>query len=126
MVLLGLKDDYFHDGRALTEDLTGWARPAATRLDGGYGRLAVMYKRIDATVAQFGLVTLQASTQGINGSEHLYTDRENQLASLNSRRDSVAAQMIALLEGAEFNGQTITQAQAQPLLAQGQALLDQA
>src|SRR3989475_930054 len=27
MVLLGLNDDYSHDGRALTEDLDGWARP---------------------------------------------------------------------------------------------------
>src|SRR5438093_907173 len=38
MVLLGLKDDYSHVGRALTEDLDGWARPEATRLNGGYAR----------------------------------------------------------------------------------------
>src|ERR1051326_4408439 len=99
MVLLGLKDDYAHDGRALTEDLTGWARPGATRLDGGYGRLAVMYKRIDATLGQFGLVTLQASTEGINGSDAVYTDKENRLISLNSQRDALAAHMIVLLEG---------------------------
>ncbi len=51
---------------------------------------------------------------------------ENQLISLNSQRNALAAQMIALLEGAEFNGQAITQQQAQPLVAQGQALLAQA
>jgi len=126
MVLLGLKDDYSHDGRALTEDLDGWARPEATRLNGGYARLAVIYKQIDAAVGQFGLVTLMASTDGINGNDSLYAQKESQLSSLNSQRDALAAQMIALLEGAEFNGQAITQQQAKALVAQGQALLGQA
>ena len=126
MVLLGLKDDYLHDGRAITEVLDGWARPSATRLNGGYAKLAVIYKQIEATVGQFGLVTLMASTEGINGDNSLYMQRESQLGSLNSQRDALAGQMIALLEGAEFNGQAITQQQAQPLVAQGQALLGQA
>ena len=126
MVLLGLKDDYSHDGRALTEDLDGWARPEATRLNGGYARLAVIYKQIDAAVGQFGLVTLMVSTDGINGNDSLYAQKESQLSSLNSQRDALAAQMIALLEGAEFNGQAITQQQAKALVAQGQALLGQA
>jgi hypothetical protein len=34
--------------------------------------------------------------------------------------------MISLLEGAEFNGQPITQQQAQPLVAQAQTLLNEA
>ena len=126
MVLLGLNDDYSHDGRALTEDLDGWARPAATRLNGGYAKLAVMYKQLDAAVGQFGLVTLMVSTDGINGDDSLYAQKESQLGSLSSQRDALAGQMIALLEGAEFNGHAITQQQAQPLVAQGQALLAQA
>src|SRR6266851_3797331 len=62
MVLLGLKDDYSHDGRALTEVLSGWARPAATKKSGAYIKLAQTYKQIDAAVGQFGLATLSAST----------------------------------------------------------------
>jgi hypothetical protein len=34
--------------------------------------------------------------------------------------------MIAVLEGAEFNGQTISEQQAQSLVAQGQALIAKA
>jgi hypothetical protein len=34
--------------------------------------------------------------------------------------------MIGLLDGAEFNGQAFTSAQAQSLIAQGQDLLNQA
>ncbi len=130
MALTGLQDDYVHDGRVLTEDLDGWARPTATRLNGGFAKLAVIYKQIDASVGQFALATLAASTQAIkSGSvsdDIRYVDLENQLASLDIQRDALAAKMIALLEGAEFKGQAITQEQAQPLLAEGQALLAQA
>ncbi len=130
MALTGLQDDYSHDGRVLTEDLDGWARPTATRLNGGFAKLAVIYKQIDASVGQFALATLAASTQatesGSASDDSRYVALENQLASLNSQRDALATQMIALLEGAEFNGQAITQLLAQQLVAQGQALLAQA
>jgi len=129
MALAGLQDDYSHDGRVLTEDFDGWARPTATRLNGGFAKLAVIYKQIDASVGQFALATLAASSQAIESNapdDSRYASLENQLILLNSQRDALAAQMILLLEGAEFNGQAITQEQAQPLVAQGQALLGQA
>jgi len=125
MVLLGLRDDYSHDGRALTEDLTGFARPAATTKSNGYIKVAQMYKQIDAGVGEFGLATLSASTRGIESSSG-YASMENQLSSLTSQRNALAGQMIALLEGAEFGGRPITEQQAQSLVAQGQALLDAA
>jgi hypothetical protein len=130
MVLLGLKDDYSHDGRALTEDMSGWARPAATKKSGGYIKVAQTYKQIDAAVGQFGLATLAASTRAIeSGSstdDSTYTNLEDQLISLTNERDALAAEMIGLLEGAEFGGQPISEQQAQSLAAQGQALIAEA
>ena len=41
------------------------------------------------------------------------------------KRDALAAKMIALLEGAEFNGQPFSTGQADPLISQGQDLLDE-
>jgi hypothetical protein len=129
MMLLGLKDDYSHDGRALTEDLNGWAIPAAAKKSGGFRKLAPVYKEINATVGPFGLETLTASTKALESNstnDGTYTNIENQLITLGNQRDAIAQQMIALLEGAEFNNQPITQQQAQPLIDQAQALLDQA
>lgn len=130
MVLLGLKDDYAHDGRALTEDLDGWAAPAATKFGGSYVRIAVMYKQIDAVVGQFGLTTLLASTAAIESGnasdDSRYTNVENQLSALGTNRDELTAQMNVLLENAAFGDQAITAKQAQDLTMQGQALLDQA
>jgi len=129
MVLLGLKDDYSHDGRALTEEMSGWARPAPTKKSGGYIKVAQTYKQIDAAVGQFGLATLQASTRAIESNsagDSTYSNIENQLISLTNERNALAAQMITALEGAEFNGQSISEQQAQSLVSQGQALIAEA
>ncbi len=125
--LLGLHDDYAHDGRALVEDLVGWAQPASVRMKGAFVPLAQAYKQIEASVGMFGLASLDASTKALASGTSLddstYTNLEAQLVSLGSQRDALAAQMIGLLEAAEFSGVTITQQQAAPLIAQAQALL---
>jgi hypothetical protein len=129
MVLLGLKDDYSHDGRALTEVLSGWARPAATKKAGGYIKVAQAYKQLDAAVGQFGLATLQASTRAIESNssgDSTYSTIENQLITLTNERNALAAQMIGLLEGAEFGGQSISEHKAKSLVAQAQALIAEA
>ncbi len=126
--LVGLTDDYAHDGRVLVEDLNGWAVPASVRKNGAYLPLAQMYKQINASVGPFGLDSAQVSTVALESNDTndaTYTNLEGQLSSLGSQRDALAAQMIGLLEGAAFNGQFITQQQVQPLIAQGQSLLNQ-
>ncbi len=125
LALLGLQDDYAHDGRVLAEELTGWAQPSAVKKSNSFVALAQMYKQIDACVGQFGLASLKVSTRALKGDDTTYTQLENQLISLGSQRDALAAQMIALLEGAAFNNQPFSDAQAQQLIAQGQALLNQ-
>jgi hypothetical protein len=129
MTLLGLKDDYAHDGRALVEDFEGWAIPAAAKKGGQFVPLAQMYKHLDAAVGEFGLATLRISTKAIeSGSptdDSTYTTLENRLSSISQQRDALTSQMNALLEGAEFGGQPIPGAQARQLIAQGQSLLDQ-
>jgi hypothetical protein len=131
MMLLGLKDDYSHDGRALFEALSGYAVPAALKKSGSVAlQLAQIYKQIDACVGQLGLKSLAVSTKalesGSSSDDSTYTQLENHLISINSQRDALAVQMIALLENAEFHGQVINQQQAQQLISQAQALLDQA
>ena len=129
MVLLGLKDDYSHDGRALTEVLSNRARPAATR-NGNFTELARTYKQINATVGPFGLATLNASNRAIESgsasNDSTYTALENRLMSLTGDRDALAAQMIGLLEGAEFDGHAIGEQQAEQLVDRGRAILERA
>jgi hypothetical protein len=126
LVLLGLTDDYAHEGRALVETFEGWAIPASVKKNGSFVPLSQALKQIDAPVGPLALASLQASTVGIESNDAgdaTYTSIESQLISLTSERDALAAQILALLEAAEFNGTPITQQQARPLIQQAQALL---
>ena len=67
------------------------------------------------------------SANGVNdANDSTYNSIEGQIQSLTTRRDALVAQMIGLLNGAEFKGQSFRDAQAQSLIAHGQALLNQA
>ena len=127
LVLLGLKDDYSHSGRALTEKFVGWARPAAVKKGGSFDALAQALKQIDAPVGPLGLASLHASTfaleSGDSNSDATYTSVESQLASYTAQRDALVAQILPLLEAAEFDGTPIPDAAAQSLVQQAQALL---
>ena len=112
----------------LVEDLSGYAQPSAVKQSTSFVALSQMYKQLDACVGKFGLATLGISTRALESNtsgDNTYTTLENKLASFGSQRDALAAQMIALLENAEYNNQPFSDSQAQSLIAQGQALLNQ-
>src|SRR5438876_2231723 len=106
MLLTGLEDDYSHDGRVLSEAMTGAALPATIRGNANiFRRLAASYKQINAAVGQFGLGTLAISNTALisnDPGDTTYDQLESKLANLNSQRDSIASQMIQILEDAEF------------------------
>ena len=135
MALTGLTDDYTHDGRVLYEDL---AAPAQPKPDGGssgearagsssFLALGQAYKQLDSAVGQFGQYTLNASTYAIeNTDESTYNSVENQLTQLGGQRDSLATQIISVLESVEFHGATIDQAQDNSLVQQANNLIAEA
>jgi hypothetical protein len=129
MLLLGLKDDYSHDGRVLFEVLKKSALPPAVRQQlPALISLAQAYKQINAPVASFAQTTLGISTTALESNapnDSTYTQLENQLINLTITRNAIAAQMIATLEAAEFGGSSnaSTNAQVSSLIAQANALL---
>lgn len=127
MLLLGLQDDYGHDGRVLAEELDGFGLPKSMKKGGSFKPLAQAYKQITAPVGPLGLATLGASTvaleSGSVSDDSIYSNLENQLTSIANQRDALAASMIALLEGAAFNGQEIDRGQGKMLIAEANALL---
>jgi hypothetical protein len=127
--LLGLKDDYVHDGRVVSEILQGNARPSGVKNSPTFVALARTYKQLNAPFGAFAMATLRASTKALASNDDgdaTYLSIEGQIQSLTDRRDAVAAQMKAMLNGAEFNGQPIGTVKAAVLIAQGVGLLVQA
>jgi len=130
MELLGLKEDYSHDGRVLFEVLDPSALPQVVQQNlQSLILLAQSYKQINAPVGKLGLTTLQVSTTALESNlpgDSTYTSLENQLASITIMRDTVAGHMIAILEAAEFgggNGQAPTSALVSGLINQANVLL---
>ena len=128
--LVGLKDDYTHDGRLLSGDLSGYAVPAAVKKSGSnFTNLAAAYKQLNASFGTFAMNTLKASTHALasnDAGDTTYNSIEGQIHNLTSQRDALAAQIKAALDGATFDNQPLNSAQVQSWLSQAQSLQDQA
>jgi hypothetical protein len=128
--LVGLKDDYSHDGRLLDGDLAGYAIPSAVKKNlTGFNQLAGAYKQLNAPFGTFAMNTLTASTHALasnDAGDATYNSIEGQIQSLTSQRDALAAQIKAGLDGATFNNQPLSSAQVQSWLSQAQSLQSQA
>ena len=123
-----MKDDYSPDGRVLIEALTTDATPLSLiQHRETVRRLSAMYEQVNASFGPFSMDTLTASTRALKSSdESVYGSIEGSIDSLTSQRDSLAGQMKAALNAAAFDGQPLDEQQAKDMIAQGQALLDQA
>lgn len=123
-LLAGLTDDYSHDGRALVEALQKGALPKSLRQsEANFLQLATAYKQITAPVGFVGLTSLHISTVALAAADTTYTSLENQLSALTTQRDSIAAQIIQVLEAAEFSGQPIDSETTATLVPQAEQLI---
>jgi hypothetical protein len=129
MTLLGLTDDYQHDGRTIIELLDPKVLPSSLRAHSDtLLQLGQIYKKIDAPFGELSENTLRLSTYAITSTsagDVVYNNLENLISQWTLERDGLAAQIKAMLEGAEFNGIPIDEKVANDLIVEGQALLDQ-
>jgi len=103
MYLLGLRDDYEHDGRVITQILS---YPNSALSQPGVTALGECYKQLNSSVGKFAAYTLQADTNAIESdtagdSEYLRVDA--QLRGLEVARDHLAGQIKGELENAAFH-----------------------
>ena len=127
--LVGLKDDYVHDGRVVSEVLENSAIPFAVKVSPAFTALARTYKQLNAPFGQFAMATLRASTKALASNDPgdaTYDSIEGQIQSLTSQRDALASEIKAALNGAEFKGQPIATLKALILVARAGILLGQA
>ena len=100
MYLTGLRDDYEHDGRVISEILQS---PGTALVAAGVEELGACYKQLNSSVGEFGTDTLVASTAGLESDspgDHTYTQTEHTLAVLDQLRDAVAGKIKLSLNAA--------------------------
>ena len=127
--LLGLKDDYVQDGRVVTEVLAASANPASLRLHRGLiQQLGAAYKQLNAPFGNFSMAVLKKSTVALASNaagDTDYTNIENQIASWTSNRDALATTIKNTLADSEFNGVELNVNNAQSLISQANALINE-
>jgi len=128
--LLGLIDDYRHDGRPTWEILDKSVIPAAVLAHKGViTQVGAAYKQIMAPFGPFAMTTLELSSKGLASNaaaDATYTEIETDIQSITAQRDALALQMATALDNAEFYGITISPTDAAHFIAQANDLLDQA
>jgi hypothetical protein len=128
LFLAGLKDDYQHQGRVITELLNTEELPSSLRNHSEtLLELGTVYKQLNAPVGKLGLDSLAFATEAIaSGSvadDSRYTAAATRIAGWTKRRDSLAASIESALEGAEFHHRAINEGRAERLIDQAKALI---
>jgi hypothetical protein len=119
LVLLGLVDDYVHDGRVLAEFLQG----EFVQSRDPYIDLSKVYKQINAPVARLGLSALVYANKSVTGADSDYNTYLATIPGITSQRNALASKMIALLNGAAFANKSINDQQADQLARDGKELI---
>jgi hypothetical protein len=102
MYLAGLRDDYEHDGRVITQVLS---HPNAALRAPGVADLGACYKQLNSSVGEFGTDTLQAATKAIESTspgDSTYLGVDHALRQLDLARDHLALRVKGELESAAF------------------------
>jgi hypothetical protein len=130
LTLLGLHDDYGHDGRTVVDPLYDWAVPQSLIAHRqAVLQLGAVYKQLNASFGEFAMATLRASTNALASDtpgDARYTSIENSIVDLTAQRDALAEQIKAQLSAAAFDGQPLNEQQAKKEIAQANALIAQA
>jgi hypothetical protein len=119
MYLTGLKDDYEHDGRVVTQILAAPNRALAAP---GVAALGACYKQLNSSVGQFGAFTMAASTAAVESSTTADTEYKTvnaALTGLDHLRDALALRVKGELEAAAFGDQPVIAAAGQTAACQG-------
>ena len=130
MFLVGLTDDYTHDGRVLSEVIDKKLLPKGLRDDQKLAEaLGQAYKSINAPFGPLAMASLKVSTAALastSAGDTEYLSLENEIQSWTEQRNSLATQMKSILEAAEFQGARIDRREAQGLINDAAALVAQA
>ena len=100
MYLTGLRDDYEHDGRVITQVLS---HPNSALSTPGVADLGACYKQLNSSVGELGTDTLQAATKAIESTspgDSVFVGTDQALRRLDIARDRLALRIKGELEAA--------------------------
>jgi hypothetical protein len=124
LALLGLTDSYAHDGAVLVKALdAGALSPELAFSRDAFVALARASRALNDPLGRLGRDSLVFATQAIKGTDTGYEQYLAAMQSVTSRRDALARQISAQLDGAAFAHRPIDPADARALIGRADALV---
>ena len=125
LALLGLKDDYVHDGRVLAEWIDSQALPQGIRSRAeNFVELAQVYKQLNAPLGLLSRKSLVYANRSITSDDATYGRYLSTIGSITAERDDLATKIKTVLNSAAFNNQPVSEGAEDGLGCQANALID--
>jgi arylsulfatase A-like enzyme len=126
MALLGLTDDYVHEGRVVAEFMSDDALPSGIRKSReNFVELANVFKQLNAPKGELGRASLVWSNRSVTATDKVYARYLQQIADVTQDRDQLAGQIKTVLNNAAFHNHPVDERAEDGLGHRARALIDQ-
>jgi hypothetical protein len=125
IALLGLKDDYVHDGRVLAEWVEQRALPSGIRQrQENFVELAEIYKQLNAPLGELGRASLVYANRSITGTDKVYARYLDKIEDITEERNRLANDIKAVLDAAAFHNDAVDEDSEDDLGRRARKLID--
>ena len=125
MALVGLKDDYVHEGRVIAEWMYDRALPDGIRdRRENFTELALIFKQLDAPKGELGRASLVWSNRSVTGTDKVYARYLKQIGEITEERDELAGEIRTVLDSAAFHNEPVDEDAEDELGRRAKALID--
>jgi hypothetical protein len=125
MALLGLTDDYVHDGRVVAEFMQESALPKGIRdARENFVELAQVFKQLNAPKGELGRASLLWSNRSVTSTDKIYGQYLARIADITEDRNELAGQIKTVLTDAAFHNKPVGEGSEDGLGSRASELID--
>jgi hypothetical protein len=125
IALLGLKDDYVHDGRVLSEWIEQRALPSGIRQrQENFTELADAYKQLNAPLGELGRASLVYANRSVTDTDKVYARYLDKIGDITNERNKLANEIKSVLDAAAFGNRPVSEESEDGLGRRARALID--
>ena len=126
MALLGLTDDYVHEGRVIAEFMDDGSLPPGIRnARENFVELAQVFKQLNAPKGDLGRASLVWANRSITSNDKVYGRYLNRIADITADRDALAGQIETVLNNAAFHNKPVNEGAEGGLGSRAKAMINQ-
>jgi hypothetical protein len=126
MALVGLTDDYVHEGRVVAEWMHERALPdGISDARENFVELARVYKQLNAPLGRLGRASLVWSNRSVTATDKVYARYLKQIGDVIEDRDELAGRIKTVLNNAAFHNRPVDEGAEDGLGRRAQTLIDQ-